>query len=163
MICCILVGCSGTEDVPEPAPTPDSTSALSDWTGPDIYTHADEFAQLRAIMNKANSSDIMRLGQVFFMNKVSELLMPVEVHEAYGFTEERWDEERFTVHPLALAMMSTGPVVPLATFEPLFQSRFEEFGAVVVPEVFSREFCQELDTVIHTEICECVCAYRGTE
>ena len=121
---------------------------------PDVHEDPEVFEQLVSLMAKMNSTDLMKMGQIFFMNKVSEILMPEEIHEDMGFHSSYWDEEQYTVHPVALSMLSTGPVVPLATFEPLFRSRLTEFGAVVVPSVLSREYCQELDDAIDQEIKE---------
>jgi len=119
-----------------------------------VHTEEELFDQLVAIMSKIDSAQLMRMGQVFFMNKVSEILMPSEIHAAMGFDSSYWYEEQFTVHPVALSMLTTGPVVPQERFNPIFESRFRQFGAVVVPKVLTPDFCAQLDATIDNEIRE---------
>jgi hypothetical protein len=150
----------GTEVPPSPTVVAENTTAAAAAAAaanePDLHTRGEQYAQLVHIMSTMDSLDLLRMGQVFFMNKVSELLMPEDIHDYFGFHSSYWEKEQYTVHPVALAMLSTGPVVPQATFSPLFESRLREFGAVVVPKYLSPAFCKELDEKIHQEIVECV-------
>ncbi len=120
---------------------------------PRNYT---DFHRLVELVSKFESADLLKVGQVLFMNKVSEILMPEEIHDAMGFDPRYWEEEQFTAHPAALALLSTGPFLPLSQFTPLYTSRLRTFGAVAVPSVLSRAFCDELNHAIDRELRECV-------
>ena len=121
----------------------------------NVLAEPDKFAHLVSLMQTMNSTDLMKVGQMFFMHKVSEILMPPEVHEDLGFDPREWEREQFTSHPLALAMLSTSAADgDSEEFTRVFQSRLLEFGAVVVPSVIPRELCKKLDLAIHAELRE---------
>ena len=107
-------------------------------------------------MSDMPARDIAELGQLFFRQKVSELLMAKEVQEEIGFSSEAWEKEN-PLTGLAVDLLSV-EIAPEelnelrnTTVKRLVE-RLNEHGVVIVKGLHAPKDCRQAAEFVHREI-----------